>query len=205
MGRSESLLAFVLTLVAVPSAFGQTPGLRDGPRYGLARTAHNRAVQDELDLSAEQIEGIDSLYEEIKVTDWTPEDVDKGVDMENLRERQKLRQESHEKGEKRLAAILSPRQFVRLNQIWLQQLGAFALRRADIAAQLELTDEQIQKIVKIERQSVKDRRTAAPREKVKTTEAAKAQMLAALTEEQQAKWKEMLGERFDLRFRPSPD
>lgn len=79
--------------------------------------------------------------------------------------------------DKELATILSEEQFARLKQIALQLEGPHALLDPERAKELELTEEQVQKITRLTRKDEKSLKTI-------------------LNDEQQSKWQEIRGKPF---------
>ncbi|HWB11524.1 MAG TPA: hypothetical protein VG826_20000 [Pirellulales bacterium] len=132
-------------------------------------------------------------------------------------EREKRMDEMRKKGEEaektaqeKLDKILKPEQLTRLNQLALQLQGTRALARPDIAKQIGLSQEQQDKIQKIQEdarpqggpggfQNLSDeerqKRFAEMRER---QDKAQADMLAVLTDEQKTKWADMKGKDFEF-------
>ena len=82
-----------------------------------------------------------------------PADARRGIELAN------------QKTEEKLNGLLDAKQRARLNQLQLQRQGACGLGRAEIAKQLNLTDEQNERLAKLlrvlGRATVSDRRIAA--------------------------------------------
>lgn len=200
--------------VAAVVAFGVLAGgvaqaQRGGGRFGgmmmgggiqLLRRAE---VQTELKLTDEQKSKINTLLEELRearrglfqdLRDATPE------------ERQKLMEKVQAEDTQRINAILNPDQQKRFKQISLQQQGPMAIASPEIATELKLTDEQkrkVQEIVAQMRESQRGLFQGGDREGVRERmealrKDASEKITAVLTEEQKAKWKEMLGAPFSL-------
>jgi hypothetical protein len=124
-----------------------------------------------------------------------------------------MRQEAVERARRqkaRLAEFLSPEQLERLEQISLQAQGGFALTRDEVAAKLNLTDEQRQEITAQIRQLRREMggqlrqlmqsgdRNAA-REKVREArQRVEEKGLSVLTPEQKQQLKQLQGEPFDM-------
>jgi hypothetical protein len=119
-------------------------------------------------------------------------------------DRQAKMEENRKALEAGLADILKPEQVSRLKQISLQQRGPSAISDPAIAAALDLSADQKQKVEAIQeesREALRALRDAgdpeAAREKFQSIRKATADKLAALlTTEQQNKWTEMLGTPF---------
>lgn len=117
-----------------------------------------------------------------------------------------VRKAESEKFEKETAAILTPDQGKRLGQLIVQYAAAKSLLAAltapDRAKLLGLTPEQTEKLTVLseEAESLQRLRAAElvsdPEQKlqIRLRDAAEARMLAALTAEQRARWREMTGE-----------
>jgi hypothetical protein len=112
--------------------------------------------------------------------------------------------------EKKLKAILDEKQWVRFNQLRLQQEGANALLREDVAKQVGLSQDQQNSLREIQRGAMESMREAmmAARESgdmdreqmqamfEKSRKETEAKMLGVLTEPQKLKWTEMQGKPF---------
>ena len=116
--------------------------------------------------------------------------------------------------EKKLQAILTPTQWTRFSELRLQNEGAMALMRDDIATKLALTQEQKNKLQDIQRANMEAMRNAMQdaresgefnREEMqammeKNRKDNEAKMLAVLTDAQRTQWNAMLGKPF--KFEP---
>ena len=112
--------------------------------------------------------------------------------------------------EKKLQAILTPTQWTRFSELRLQNEGANALMREDVATKLGLTQDQKNKLQEIQRTSMEAMRDAMQgareggefnREEMqammeKHRKDTEAKMLAVLTEAQRTQWTAMLGKPF---------
>jgi hypothetical protein len=164
----------------------------------------DKAVQDELELSAEQVRKARAAYEKDR-------DARERIESGPAGEANKLWREVLAESEKAVAAILSPSQLKRFQQIRLQQVGALALADPKLADELKLTEDQRKAIkVIVEGRAAKaraavDDSTLAEREvAAKITEittAADAAVRKVLTVDQKAKWEELIGKPFRW---PSP-
>jgi len=114
--------------------------------------------------------------------------------------------------DKALPDLLTPAQAKRLQQIALQQRGAFALAEPDVADLLGLTEEQRTKVQSIGAQAFvglpgPGRHGPRPPDWKKFEEAArkaKEQMLALLSVDQRMQWDKLIGEPFTGELRRGP-
>jgi hypothetical protein len=102
----------------------------------------------------------------------------------------KKKEENGKEAEAKLGKILEPKQLARLVQVRLQQEGAAAFNRPDIATQLLLSDGQQEKIGKILSQGIRPASPTAP------PLLELAAVLGLLTDEQSKVWKELTGKEF---------
>jgi Spy/CpxP family protein refolding chaperone len=137
-------------------------------------------------------------------------------DFQNLsqEEQRKVMEEGRKKGEEvqkkaddMVAMILEPKQLELLQQLKLQREGVMALNRDEIAKKLAITDEQREKIRKIQEESrpqfsfqqlsEEERRElfAKMRER---GEKMNADIIAVLTPEQKSNWEKMQGKKFEF-------
>lgn len=121
-----------------------------------------------------------------------------------------------QEAEKQVKEILDEKQFARFQQLQLQQQGAAALARPDVADKVGLSQEQKDKIRQIQQDSFSSLReamqaarnsqgsdrqaaTAQIREKMmKAREEANAKAIRVLTAEQKMKWDDLLGPAFNF-------
>jgi len=105
-----------------------------------------------------------------------------------------------------LNAILSPPQQARLRQIGLQSEGPGAFRDPEVAAALQLTPEQRERVRVIEDDAafgwMRGPRPGAPPDARERS--VNERLLAVLTDEQSRTWKAMTGEPVKWSFRPVP-
>jgi serine/threonine protein kinase len=176
---------------------------------GLLRGDHrvllltHKAVQEDLKLSSEQVKQITPLADSRREAfhefrNRSPEEWRRKLD--------ELAQQ-----EKDLLHILTAEQTRRLQQIALQQYGAVPFSEPEVAAALQLTDEQKKAIRTIEEEANDALRAVfryGPRSEWKKAEevhkSTRQQLLNVLTEDQKTKWKDLIGEPFkgELRHRP---
>jgi hypothetical protein len=114
-----------------------------------------------------------------------------------------------------LGEVLKPEQKKRLDQITLQVAGLLWITQPEVAAALQLTGEQKEKVVALQNAARKEleellyseTRRDRPAELRKHQQACKERIVELLTDEQEAKYKEMAGEPFQgaLKFdEPDP-
>jgi Spy/CpxP family protein refolding chaperone len=203
----------VLIALTIPTIFAQhrlsaRDHLAGGGPPALMLLAQ-QPIQEELKLSAEQIEKITAAHQALreefqKTRESAPE------------ERQAKLQELKNKGDKLAAGILTADQAKRVQQIsWqLQNTRAFAL--PDVAAALNLTEDQNDKIKTIHEDTSKEiaqlfaaddppSREEARKAIVELHKKADAKAIAILSDEQKSAWQEMQGEQFkgELHFGPN--
>ena len=126
----------------------------------------------------------------------------------------KKAEETNRQADEKVARILDAKQAGRLSQLRLQREGLAAFSRPEIAKQIGLTEEQQAKTENLQAasrfqarggfggfggpgQSAEDRRAQFGRMQ-QDREKAQAEILAALTAEQKAKWAEMKGKEFQF-------
>ncbi len=168
---------------------GQGGGRGRRPR-GLLGILGEEAVIAEISLTPEQTEKVDGLAESIQVDfgalrDASPE------------ERNAIFEKSRVDTEAAVKEVLDEAQFIRVWQIDLQRTGLGAVARADVAAQLNLTDEQNVKLAEIIAEG-NEARSAAMQERnfgaiSEIREQTSSKIEALLTDDQKEQWKEQLG------------
>jgi len=110
-----------------------------------------------------------------------------------------------QKAQAGITKLLTKAQAKRLNQLRLQQSGAFALTDPAVAKALALTAKQKSQLAKIQTTSFRPPapvpKDSAPRRVDRAgLEAAKKKMEAVLSDGQKAKWKAMLGKPFKFQM-----
>lgn len=181
---------------------------------GLLTMAANSAVQKELGVSDEVATKLISVADDYRATQQKENEA-AGIDMRDRQQRVNADQRAkttaiynrlHEEFGPKVKNLLSPDQFKRLKQIQIQLSGYRALIRADVAAELQLTDDQQRQVgdtaqelyVKTEEllQAGGDRRERA--EKIRQLDTDReTKLLAMLTPEQQEKLNVLKGKPFD--------
>ena len=158
----------------------------------------NESVQKEIELVPSQNEDIEDLS--AKMRDGM-QDMFRGMRGASEEERQemfdKLRS-SREDAEKGLAKILMPKQMERLKQIQVQQQargrGGLSITNSEIAQELGLSQAEIAKLEAKAEQLQEEMRTKV----AELRKQADDELVKMLTPEQQAKWKKMVGEPFEM-------
>jgi hypothetical protein len=168
---------------------GQGGGRGRRPR-GLLGILGEEAVIAEISLTPEQTEKVDGLGETLQV--------DTGALQEaSAEERASIFEKARTDAEAALKEVLNESQFIRVWQIDLQRTGLGAVARPNVAAQLNLTDEQNGKLAEIIAEG-NEARSAAMQERNFAAmggirEQTDAKIEALLTDDQKAQWKELLG------------
>jgi serine/threonine protein kinase len=166
-------------------------------------------VQDELQLSAEQRARIGEILQDIPRR-GPPRDFDRPEESEQ--ERSQRFYDEVKDHEAAIIAILTPAQLKRLRQIALQVQGATALLESDVVTALKLTPEQQEQVRAMARpfpfhEDGGPPPGPFPRESprpahMQRSDSDQEQIQAVLTNEQQKRWKEMIGEPFNGRLSP---
>jgi hypothetical protein len=168
----------------------------------------HKAVRDDLKLTHREAR---------KIHEFTEAQWNKAMDVEQMadaKERDRKYEQMTKEDEKFLDEVLTVAQHKRLDQITLQVAGLLWIKRPEIIAALKLTDEQLKKAEQYRVESRKEieeilhSTTERDRhaEVRKHHAAAKKRMLELLTDEQEAKYNEMIGLPFkgELRFDEPP-
>lgn len=153
-----------------------------------------RSVQDDIGLSAEQKRQLEELQDRLaRQRDTLP-----GVGRPD-KEREKMFGDAVQENQRALAAILTPPQTERLRQIEYQHRGARAFSDPEVSRQLQLTDEQLEKVWEAREalwQYFHNNSTESADTKP-TPEVFMGrmleQMVALLSEDQRGKWQQMIG------------
>ena len=179
--------------------FGQAGGFG---RLTSSMLLTQKSVQEDLKLTAEQVKKIEDIS--AKQRQAMQDSFRGGGGGGDFKELGKKMAEVMQANAKELEAVLQPEQSKRLKQITLQVQGPRAILEA--AKDLNLTDEQRKKVEEIQEEIARRRaelvggRDATREEARKRTQemskVVQEKLLAVLTADQQAKWKEMTGEPF---------
>jgi hypothetical protein len=155
-----------------------------------------KSVQKELELSAETIQ---------KVMAFTTTQSDKAAKAleQGEAERKRAFEQLAMQDEQFLNVALTPKQRKRLDQITMQFTALTQLTKPEIAKELKLSDEQVQKFKDLQteaRKALKELlsdKEGRTEKFAKLREAARTKVLALLTDEQKAKVREMVGPPFE--------
>ena len=207
---------FVLLLASV-AVLGGSAGIATAQGRGgmmqasLARLIAMEEVQQELKLDGDALEKAKAIATEIgdSLRSQMQEIRDMGLSPEEMMdEMREVGQKLATEAETKLAEVVSPEQMTRLKQLFVQQLGATAVTREDVAAALGLDEETVKKI-----RAKVDELTAAGREKMrelmqggdrdsmreamtKNRQEIEDAVLGMLSEEQKKKFEEFKGAAF---------
>ena len=160
----------------------------------------NPSVQKDLELVGDQLQQVQDLQAEFaqQMKDQIGDISKGGLNKDRLKDLPAMMQKLRDNQRERMEGMLLPHQIARLQQVALQthmkQAGtAGALTNSKVAEELGITSEQIERLKKrskeINEQLAKD--TAALKEK------AKEELLKELSSDQQAKLKELTGDRYE--------
>jgi Spy/CpxP family protein refolding chaperone len=195
--KGALVLGLALGMASVAQAQRQRPGGFGGGAFLL----QNEGVQKELNITDEQKTKLKEAME--KVRDANKDIIDKGREM-TREDREKLAKASNEA----IGKVLDEKQVKRFKEIQLQTQGAAALQNPDVQSKLKLSDDQKDKIKKINeesREKMRDLFGGGFNEETqkKMAELRKETLEKAsgvLTAEQKKTWKEMTGKPFEVRF-----
>ncbi len=203
-----TLVALVATSFA---GFGPGPAVADDrpklvPEEGSLQVVllRHKAVRDDLKLTHREARRIHEFTE----AQWKK--AQKAEELADDKERDRRYDEMTRENDRFLGEILNGEQRKRLDQITLQVAGLLWITRPDVAAELKLTDEQkqkaaeYQKVAHREMEELLHSETRRDRhaELRKLHQTSKKRLLELLTDEQEAKFHEMIGHPFrgELRF-----
>lgn len=199
-----------LALMAAP-ALAQRPGGMMMGRMNSGMLLTHEGVQKELKLDDQQKEKIDAFATDMRERMREGFQGLQDLDPQERRERmQEVMQEMEKDAKKAVDDILKPEQKTRFEQIVLQARGIDALTDPEVQKKLELDEVQREKIGKLN-EAMQESMREVFRNNQGDREAMMADMAdlrrntltkvkALLTEQQQATWKEMTGEPFEVRF-----
>jgi len=199
------LSALAAVLMMTLAAYGQDRPRpagqgRMGMGMGSAMLLRNEAVQKELSITDEQMTKLKEVIEVPRGEGGNRPNFRDMSDEEREKAMEEMAKRTAEQ-EKKIAEILDEKQVARLKQVRRQVSGATGIvNDEELAKELSLTEEQTSKI----RQTVQTLREsmrevggggggfAEVREKMN------AEVMKVLTDDQKAKYKELLGEPFDV-------
>ncbi len=204
--RLVFLSAVAAVLMMSVMAYGQQRG-QGGRRGGMmgrggnvVMLLRNEAVQKDVGISDEQKEKIQEVMASGR------QGRGERPDFQNMtqEERQKWMEDRAKAAEaqlKKVGEILDKKQMGRLEQIRLQSMGAMAIMDEDVAKKLDITKEQQDKLRATQRELFQEMRDSGGRgaeAMAKIREKMEANVKDVLTDEQEAKLKDMLGKPFDI-------
>lgn len=164
-----------------------------------------KSVQEDLKITPEQSEKIHSFADKQWKKVRAMKNLSKAEQDSGFKDMAKANQEF-------LKNTLSPQQCKRLNQICMQLAGLLWVMRSDVAAEMNLTAEQKQKLRQLHSEAHKEAQDtfrsnngAVQEEKFREMrQSNRKRLMSVLTDEQKSKWKEMAGPAFrgQLHFGP---
>ncbi len=187
MGEKEGALAIYEQVrtelhAATPAGLSGVLRILGEPEFGVCTLLAEPAVQKDLKLSPEQIKAVASLTGKRHELHWPPA-------------AQRDHDDDHGSKDQACFEVLKPDQAKRLWQIVLQQRGPHAFADAEVANALDLRRDQRDGIHQIEEDA---RRSFFKGKGLKHPDdfwkGVRDQLLGVLTDEQKAKWKEMIGD-----------
>ncbi len=178
-------------------------------------------VQKELKMTPDQIEQVKTKGPDVqKAVRGIFEEAGGFQALRDMSEedRGKLMAKVQELQTKAVASVLNTDQSKRFHQLELQQAGAQALSRKDVAEALKITDEQKEKLAAVQKENgeamrqifqsggnpmdmTEDERAAMMKKMQALRKSSSDKSFAVLTPEQAKSWKEMIGEPFKF---PAP-
>jgi hypothetical protein len=196
MGVTLGLLgmAAMSALAQQPQRGGGGPGMMSGIRLLM-----QKSVQKELQITAEQTQKIEEAQAKVM------ESFSGLADITDQNERRQKMQELAREGERSAAKILKRDQMKRFKEISLQLQGARAFSDPEVAKALDLADEAKEKIKAITDEAGRQQRQqfqqgadpqAARKKMEELRKATMDKVVAILSADQKAKWKELTGEPF---------
>jgi Spy/CpxP family protein refolding chaperone len=220
MRRYITVLAvFALLAVLAAPAYAQ-PGR--GGMGGIANLMTNKSVQDELKLTDEQKEKVKKLSDEAR--EKFGKDIRQAFMDMDREKAQKLQAEQTEFVLKALPDAIKADQLKRLKQIELQVQGVRAFTSEHVQKDLKLNDKQKEQIKTASEEASKtlgelrrelfgarddkEKRDEIQKKIATTTKEATEKITSYLTDDQKKAWKDMTGEKFEVKFerpaRPNP-
>ncbi len=208
----RALAAGAAVLLAIP-ALAQFPGRGGFGPQDPAMLLLNKGVQDELKLSDSQKEELHKISEKQQAA---RQKAFESGDREKGKEAMRAAFEESRKEADKVREALKPEQGKRLHQIELQVKGVRAFADPEVQNQLKLSDKQKEEIKEVAESTEKDlsevrqgfREARGNPEKMKEI-GKKVQALShegmekisgLLTADQKNAWKEMTGEKFELKM-----
>lgn len=184
-------------------------GMQGGP-VALLRMEE---VRKELNVTDEQKSKVDELMEEMRQNRpnfnfQELQDLSEAERQKKMEEFRKQAEQTAKQAEEKLSKILDAKQMERLGQLRLQREGIMAVMRSDVATKVGLTQEQQEKLKKIQEEArprppagnfqdlSEDERRELFTKMRERQQKARADMEGVLTEEQKTKLNEMKGKEF---------
>ena len=150
-------------------------------------------ISSELKITPEQTQKLTTAAEELAP------DFSVLRDLPDAEARRAFFEENRRKAKQAVQEILDETQFARIRQLDLQQSGPTAIERPEIVEAIGLSEEQAGQVAELAEAVRSIRRRGfgggetSPAEPQLTREEIEAQILAVLSDEQKAKWTELLG------------
>lgn len=206
-----ALAAVALLAVAPQWASAQRRGGFGGFRGGFGTVSQVQLlqaeqVQTELELSDQQKTQVEEINEQLRTE--RRELFQQGGGQGDFQERAAKLAELTREANTKAKEALNEQQAKRLQEIWLQVAGPAALNASEIVAALEITDDQKQQLESVRSANQEARRElfqgqGQDRQQLRARmaelrEQENEQLLAVLTEQQRAKFKELQGEPIEL-------
>jgi hypothetical protein len=179
------------------SATGDDPKpMRPAVGMPSLRLLHQKAVQDELKMTDEQVKKVDALAQKLK--DEREAAIDKGEKPDLAKMVEKM--------DKAVAAFLKPEQLKRLKEIQLQVGGARVFNNPELVKEMKITDAQQKKLKELQDETAAEVKKIYEKDAESRDEARKKvtelnnkvreKIIDLMEGEQKEKWKEKVGEPF---------
>lgn len=201
------VVAAVCSMCCVETAVAQRGGMArvmgGNNQFGLLM---NKQVQEELELVDDQVRELEDLQKEMEqvVRDMFSEmqDLPRDQMREGWRDMREKMQEKMKPFEGRVKEVLMPHQHDRLKQLGYQnrargQGAGGALQNQDLLDELEVTDEQKEKLD----EALKEAREELQKQYAKLVKDAEEDVLKVLDSEQRKKYRELVGDPFQFENR----
>jgi hypothetical protein len=168
------------------------------PAVGMPslRLLHQKAVQEELKMTDEQVKKVDAVAQKLK--DEREAAIDKGEKPDLAKMVEKM--------DKAVAEFLKPEQLKRLKQIQLQVGGPRVFNNPELAKEMKITDAQQKKLKELQDENAAEVKKIYEKDAESRDEARKKvaelnnkvgeRIIDLMEGEQKEKWKEKVGEPF---------
>jgi Spy/CpxP family protein refolding chaperone len=211
LSRLGLTCGLAVMLASLAMVLGQGFG---GGGFGIGGLLKNKSVQKEIKLTDEQVAKVDDVVKQVQAKH--NEEFKAAQKIEDQQERREkfgeLQKIQSQDILKDLGDVLKPDQLKRFKQIELQVQGTRAFQDPEVQKELNLTDDQKDKIKTISEDAGKEMQEARKSSQGNFEEAgkkfrviqkdAREKAVAVLTPEQKKTWKEMTGEPFEVKFEP---